>query len=245
MKLNDHWGKGIATLIISQHEDVANRQVSADLLQDNRLENLTISRLPALTVAFDPIRLSGSGKETKLRLGAGVGHYVEDPTSVSRLRGQVWGIVDTPHLKLGALEAYGELGARSAFYGSSTHGTYATQVTLATKRKSDVYANVSLLHRRESGFSPFLFDRVLVPDELYTEVELPLWKKSPLRLDVVNRQDLSRGHSTQLLTTLSFRGDCLSYGITYNSASKGFGLGMVLNGFGNFRHGAGSIGFTQ
>ncbi|HEX2948979.1 MAG TPA: hypothetical protein VHV83_05340, partial [Armatimonadota bacterium] len=246
VSLNEKFGHGTLSLLATWHEDVQNRLVSTDKLADSRLNNLTISRLPALQLSVDPVKLlGGKDKQFTLRVGSGLGRYHEDPTSVTKTRFQAWGIIDSPRYRLGPVNVSGEIGMREAFYGDSTHQAFVTQLSLETLETSRIYANVSFLRRREEGTTPFLFDRVIIPDELYTEVITPIGKKSPWSVGFANREDLSEGKSRSLSLSAIYSLDCISYGVTYDVMDKGFTFGAILNGFGSFRKGTGRIAFTQ
>ncbi|HEY3377111.1 MAG TPA: hypothetical protein VGL77_06395 [Armatimonadota bacterium] len=245
--LPNSFAHGTLSLVATLHEAVQNRLVSTDTLADDRLRHLTINRLPALQLKVDKIPLSGNpAQRFVLSVGSGVGRYHEDPTDVTKMRAQLWGIVSTPHYALGShWLLHGEVGLRGAFYGNETHRATVGLISVETPLDAKIYGNVSFLRRREAGSSPFLFDRVLIPDELYTEVEFPLSRRGPWHLDLANRQDLTVGKSRNLLVTAIYAGDCLSYGLTYDTAHNGIGLEMIINGFGSFRHGASGIAFTQ
>lgn len=239
------WGKGTVSLIATNREDVSNRLLDTDEDVDARLEDLTISRLPALQVAFDPVPLSGSLRGASLAFGGGYGRYREDTTHVSNDRAQLWGIFSSPHFNLGLLRLSGQYGLRQAFYRETQHITYAAQVTLDTPMDGERYFNLSYLQRRSTGETPFLFDRVLVPREVYSEFDVPVTKNKRWYLDVWSRYDLDHRALRDVNVTAYFKQDCISYGLAYNHASHSIGLGVVINAFGSFRHGVSGIGFTQ
>jgi hypothetical protein len=245
LKLGGDLDDGTISLHTSWKEDVQNRLIASDLFVDQRLEKLTISRLPALQAFFPTLPLRGSLDGFALRLGAGFGRYREDPTNVKKQRSQLWSVLVSPKVKAGPLRAYGEFGLRTAFYPGEGHTTNVLQLTLETPPELPAYLNLSYLRRRERGTSPFLFDRVLMPDELYSEVEFPVKKGSQWWLNLANRYDLDSGRSRDFAATAIYKLDCISYGLTYNRAGRSFGVGMVLNAFGSFHKGVGGIGFTQ
>lgn len=237
---------GVATLMTSWHEDVQNQLISSSEVPDDLLDKLTISRLPAVQLSFEPVALPGAFHNSTVSYGMSGGRYHEEPTNITQWRGQLWGIFESPHYQVGPLQAYGRAGLRRAFYdGGQSHGAGVMQLSLETPESSDIYFAASWLRRRESGSTPFLFDRVLMPDELATEVEFPLWKKSSWRLGLMNRQDLTHHTSRDFAITGIYRGDCLSYGVTYNPSEKGFSFGVILNGLDSFHKRPGTIAFTQ
>ncbi|HOS42911.1 MAG TPA: hypothetical protein PK794_04395, partial [Armatimonadota bacterium] len=237
---------GTVALHVSVKEDVENRLVAGDRLVDERLERLTISRLPALQVAFPALPLRGELEGYALRVGGGLGRYREEPTDVTANRAQAWAVLTSPAVQVGGnLRLRGELGLRGAVSGGQQHGTSVLQLTLDTPPEKAGYVNLSYLRRRESGTSPFLFDRVAMPDELYTEYEFPLGKDSPWWLNVANRLDLETLKSRDYSVTAIYKLDCISYGLTYNYAAKSVGVGLVLNAFGSFHKGVGGVGFSQ
>jgi hypothetical protein len=241
-------GHGLYSVVTTLHEDVQNRLISTDEYIDPRLANLTISRFPAVQAMLTntPVPIQGLQGFT-YRAGVGAGRYTEDPTGVTANRAQLWGVVGSPHYPLGPLRIYGEVGMAGAFYSDTndTHETIAAQLTLETPASSDFYGNLSLLHRSEAGSTPFLFDRVLTPDDLFTEAEFPLRKKTPWRLDLANYEDLSVGKSADFMVTAIYAEDCLSYGLTYDLADTGIGFKMIINGMETFHKANQGIGFTQ
>jgi hypothetical protein len=246
LRMGKHLDDGTIALHVTWKEDVENRLIASDKLVDDRLKALTISRLPALQVAFPTLPLLGSAEGFTLRLGGGFGRYREHPTNVTANRAQAWTVIGSPTVPVsGNLRLHGELGLRGAFYSDQHHSTSVLQLTLESPPEKERYVNVTYLRRREDGTTPFLFDRVLMPDELYTEVEFPLTKDSSWWLNLSNRLDLETITSRDFTITAIYKLDCISYGLTYNRAAESIGVGLVLNTFGSFHKGVGSIGFTQ
>ena len=189
--------RGVLSLVVSHHEDVLNRLVSTTELPDPRLNDLTISRLPALQLTLTPISFFSrdAKKAFQLAMGAGAGRYSEFPTGVTANRAQFWGVLSSPRYPLGPVEGFARFGLRQAYYPGEAQTASILQLGIETPPKSDVYGCMAFLHRRAEGESPFLFDQVAIPDELYTEVEFPFGRKSPLRFDLFNREDLKYGVS--------------------------------------------------
>ena len=236
---------GTVTLIASRHEDVSNRWVDTDCMVDGRLRNLTISRLPALQVITEPMHLIPQYPGSSFHFGGGIGYYHEEPTDVSRARIQAWGIFRAPIGHLGPLALTGEFGLRAAHYGASMHRAYIAELSAATPPNRDWSLDISYLRRREAGTSPFLFDRVLINDELYSEVGFPLGNNSPFMLNVANRYDLSSGKARTLPITAIYRDDCFMYGLSYDPLLNEYRAGLEFRGFGTFRTGARRIEFLQ
>lgn len=239
--------QGDVTLAITHREDVPNQLISNGSIDEETLEELTISRRPALEVTFAPIKLPQPLHGYTLRLGGGFGRYHEDPTNVNADRGQAWGVIRTPDYVRGKFQLHAEYGMNNMVYtGQLHHHAYIGQITLESSPAEETsYYNLSYLSRRESGRTPFLFDRVLIPNELFAEIETPLPHGSPWRLGAWNRYDLSRGKIRDFNLSVIYRTDCLSYALSYHRATESVGIGIVLNAFGSFRKGAGSVVFTQ
>ena len=229
---------GTLALLASYREDIANPLHASD--------TLSLSRLPALQFIGKPVVFPAAGlQQASLRFGATIGRYHEEPTNVMENRATAWGILTSPRYRVGPLETFAGAGISGATAGGDLHRVAIGQLALESPAKSPVYFNLSLLRRSEAGQTPFLFDRVDIPTELYSEIDFPLGKKSPWRFDLANRQDMELGRSRNLFITAIFGSDCFAYGLTYDCITKGFSAGIVLNGFGTFHRGGGNIGFTQ
>jgi hypothetical protein len=246
VELGNNLDDGELSLHLSWREDIQNRLVSSDTIPQETLEELTISRLPAVQLSLPTLPVTRSANPFVANIGAGYGNYREDPTHVTSDRGQLWGILTTPALNIGPTRLYGKLGARTAIYTPGHHDVTVSQLSLESQPKADRYFNLSYLRRTEHGASPFLFDRVDLPDELYAETEQPLFREhSPWWLNVAVRYDLNRNAVRNTTLTAIYKLDCISYGLRYDTATRGIGLGIVLNAFSTFHHGPGTVGFTQ
>jgi hypothetical protein len=240
-------GSGEVVLIGSWHDDAERNMMGAGIINGVHTDDITVDRLPVLKASFRdkplPLRPLSS---FSYRFGGAIGQYTEQPTDVSDSRGQIWGVVNTPRATFGSLSLGGEYGVCQAVYGNhDSHRAMVGMVSLETKATSDIYANFSFIHRDETGKSPFLFDRVVIPDELFTEVEFPIGKGSRWRLNLVNQQDLTAGKSRDFTATAIYNLDCFSYGLSYNTINGSLALGIVLNGFDSFRKGSRHVGFMQ
>lgn len=237
---------GKFSLLATLREDAPNQGISFAPNDDHKLRNLTISRTPALQVTFDAIHLPGRLADYQLRLGASAGHYREDPTGVTAQRAQIWGALRTPTLRLGPVQFSAEYGRQRAFYSGSNHWLSLTQLAMESAPEARRFFSFALLHRQETGSTPFLFDRVLIRNELASEMQVPLARQSPWRLGVGNRFDLDSFNSRDMTLSAFYAEDCLTYGLTYNAASQSFMVGMTLNAFGSTRKSAGrKIAFVQ
>jgi len=236
---------GIFTLVASQREDVANRLLSSRDASNETLRDLTISRQPAAQLTFNPIMLPGPLHGCTVQLAGGFGHFSEQPTGVEQNRAQVWGILKSPSYHLGPFRLYGQFGLRDTQYEDSTYHTTIGEIGLETKPTASTYLNLAVLHRNGTGYSPFLFDRVEIPSELFSEFEFPFTRNGLWRLGVWHRLDLSNGLTRDYNVTAIYHMDCISYGLYYNRATQSVGLGLVLNAFGSFRRPSPGVGFTQ
>jgi len=240
--LPDGAGHGAVTLRVTEREDAANRVLELGS-EEQSLESLTISRIPALQVAVESIPLRGDLRGFSVQAGAGIGKYREDPTEVTENRSQVWAILSTPAYRIGSVRVSAEAGVQQAYYNSSHHRVGISQLIVESPPEARRYFNLTYIYRTEDGQTPFLFDRVVIPHELAASVELPIsgnWK-----LGLNNRYDLRKGSARDLGVTAIYSQDCLSYALSYNTVGQTFGIGVVLNAFGNFRTHPGSIKFTE
>lgn len=238
---------GKVRLVMSSNELVQNRMLIAKAVGDPDLDDLTIDRLPGVDVKFDQLCLLRPLQGWNLQTGGGVGRYSENPTDVTANRAQAWGILGTPQICLGGkVNAFGEFGVRHATYGNDDDYTVSVlQLTLERTPHPDYYYNITYLQRRTSGETPFIFDRVVIPDELYTEVEFPLVRNNHWYLNLRDQFDLDAGSVRAYRATLIYRLDCVGFGAYYDSGSDSFGVGFSVNGFNDFRHGTSRLGFTQ
>ena len=240
-----HLAGGVIAVKYSLREDAPNRIRMFNPNDSVRLQELTISRVPAVQVAFDPLSLSAPLRGFTVRMGASAGRYREEPTGVTDNREQCWAILRTPAYRLGSARLTGEVGLQNAFSNGDSHRLAITQLTLQSPPDANLYYQLAYVQRGERGVTPFLFDRIAIPREIYTETELPIAGHGHWRLGVSNRFDLERQRSRALELTAIYREDCLSYGLTYNTVDKGISMGVVVNAFGSFRKRAGAISFTQ
>jgi len=240
-------GGGKVSLRITEREDAQNRILQLGSNGNaEQLESLTISRLPAILVDLDPIPLKGDLHGFSVRAGASAGIYHEDPTAVTDHRAQFWTTLRTPARRVGNTLLSAEFGVQQAYYGASQHRIGISQLMLESRPEADHYFSLTYVLRGEDGRTPFLFDRVVLPQELSAAVELPVGGRgSNWRLGLTNRFDLEQDQSRDLGIQAIYREDCLSYALTYNTVGQTFGVGLVLNAFGNFRKQAGSIAFTE
>jgi hypothetical protein len=239
-------GLSHAAVMVTRKEDVENRMVEGGREAINfPLEKLAISRQPGIQVALAPLPLPGSLKPFSVSLGGSAGYYREEPTGIGYARGQLQAVVNSPLVKLGPANLFVQYGAATAMAGGLLHLSHAGAITLETRPDFPVYGCLSFVRRREAGHSPFTFDRVLIPDELISEVEVPLVPGGLFRLNVWNRLDTGTKKFRDLGASLIMHTDCISYGLNYNLAMKSFSGGIVLNALGDFHHGAGWVAFTQ
>lgn len=236
-------GPGVVSLHYTRFEDAQNRVLSLSESHGNTLERLTLNREPAIEAALQPIALSGALHGFGVSLAASAGRYKENPTGVASDRAQLSTVLHTPAYRVGPLLVHGEFGAQLAYYSRDRHLIGVSQLTLETPPTSKYYFNISYVDRSENGTTPFLFDRVVIPHELYSEVEVPV--HGSWCLGISNRYDIEQGNTRDLGITAIYKLDCLSYGLSYNAVGHSFNIGLVLNGFGSFRKGAGKVRFTQ
>ncbi|MHB9024928.1 MAG: hypothetical protein ACYC7E_12270 [Armatimonadota bacterium] len=239
--------KGNLRLTGSYRSDVENNTLSFDSSLNPTLQNLTVNRLPTTQLIVDPVKLSGPMRGFTFRFSASAGRYEEIPTDVVANRAQGWGVLASPALRLGSSQVRAEYGIRQAFYQNHDQmTTSALQLTLESSPPAkNFYYNLSYLRRSTRGSTPFLFDRVMLPEELYAEVDVPLTRSGRWRLDIYNRYDLAESASRSTGVTLSYNLDCMAYGLMYIPTTKAFGFGIALNAFDSFRRGAGSLSFPE
>ncbi len=232
--------------VVSRKEDVENRMVDGDNVTfPFSLGQLALDRTPGVQVALAPLPLPGKLHPFTITLGGSAGYYREEPTGVSFARGQTTAIVSTPVLRMGPLNLYGQYGAATSVAGGLLHLAHAGVITLETAPTFPIYGCLSFERRREAGATPFIFDRVLVPDELISEVEVPIVPGGLFRVDLWNRLDADTRKFRDLGASLILHTDCISYSLSYNLAAKAISGGIVLNAMGNFHHGVGGVAFTQ
>jgi len=236
-------GQGTLSLRVTEREDAQNRvEDSAD---EEILESLTVSRLPALQIVFNPIPLTGELQGFTVRMGASAGRFREEPTEVTENRAQLWATLRTPSYPLGPALLRAEVGAQQAFYQQSEHQVGIAQLTLESPPEADRYFSITYAYRGENGSTPLLFDRVVIPRELSSELELPIGNSTTWRIGLSNRMDLEQRRSRELGVMAIYRLDCLSYALSYDTVGQTFGVGFLLNAFGNFHKRVGSIRFTD
>lgn len=239
------FARGKISFVNTLREDVSNRLIDGDPKTAAILPNLAISRLPALEGDLDKIRLPGLLHGFSLHLGAGTGSYHEYPTGVVSSRTQAWGIARSPSVNFGPLRLYGEYGVRDAHYPDSSYWTHIGSINLESSPTAPTYLNLAYLQRSASGQTPFLFDQVQIPNELFSEFEMPVTRNGLWRLGFWHRLDLTDGETRDYNVTAIYHMDCISYGLSYDRASRSFGVSLVLNAFGSFRRPAPGVGFTQ
>jgi len=237
-------GHGDISLRVTEREDAANRVLELGT-EEQALESLTVSRIPALQVSVDPIPLRGDLRGFSLRAGAGIGKYREDPTEVTENRSQIWATLRTPAYRIGDISLSAEFGAQQAYYNSSQYRVGISQLMVESPPEARRYFNLSYVYRNDNGRTPFLFDRVVIPQELSASVELPVGGSEYWKLGLSNRYDLQQGRVRDLGIMAIYSLDCLSYALSYNTVGQSFGVGFVLNDFGNFRKRVGTIAFTE
>ena len=236
---------GTVSLRLTEREDALNRITDGDGEDDESIEQLTVSRLPAVQVTLDPMPLKGDLQGFTVRAGASAGRFREVPTDVTANRAQFWATLRTPAYQLGSVQARAEFGAQQALYPQDDYRIGIAQLALESPPEADKYFSLRYIYRKEDGQTPFRFDRVLVPQELFAEVELPIPGSKTWRLGLSNRLDLERQTSRGLGVMAIYKLDCMSYALSYNTVGQTFGLGFVLNAFGDFHTHAGSIKFTE
>lgn len=224
------------SLLGTYHEEAVNR------LTETR--NVSITRIPAVQFRADrlPVSLFGVPGIT-VSVGGGGGRYREDPSRVTLNRWQAWGVVDLPRNRLGAWEWHAGLGGQAAVNGGETHCIGVGLLSLGTPIGAERYAGISYLHRSDSGETPFIFDRVDIHNEIFTELEIPARRHSAWRFNVMNRFDLDQQRSRAFRATAIYGNDCFSYGLGYDSISHDVSISILANGLDSFRSGGGRIGF--
>ena len=107
--------------------------------------------------------------------------------------------------------------------------------------------NLAYTHRTGGGYSPFIFDRVEIPQEIFTAIEIPipLLKNGLWRVGAWNREDTSTGISPDYSIMGIYQEDCVAFALIYDHAQRSTTFNMVLTALGNFHQGPTSIGFTQ
>lgn len=235
---------GTVSLRMTAREFAPNR-VTGNEGEDEPLESLTISRLPAIQAILDPIPLKGDLRGFAVRAGASAGRYRETPTDITANRAQFWATLRTPAYRLGPARVSAEFGAQHASYPDDVHQVGIAQLAIESAPDADKYYSLRYIYRKENGQTPFNFDRVLVPQELYSEVEFPIPGTKTWRLGLNNRLDLERETSRGLGIMAIYKMDCMSYSISYNTVGQTFGVGFVLNAFGDFHTHAGAVQFTE
>jgi hypothetical protein len=208
-------GRGTVSLRYTRFEDAQNRVLSlTDSEEERDVERLLLSREPSLQASFQPIALPGALRKFNVLLGASVGRFKEDPTGITSNRAQVSTVLRTPAYRLGPLQLRGEFGAQQALYSHDEHVLAVSQVTLETPPTAKRYFSISYVNRSEHGKTPFLFDRVVVPHEIYSELELPV--RGSWFLGVSNRYDIENGNTRDLSIAATCKLDCLTYRLSYN-----------------------------
>ncbi|MHB0937605.1 MAG: hypothetical protein ACYC6A_14555 [Armatimonadota bacterium] len=236
---------GAVSLRVTGREDAPNRVTGQEGEEDETFQSLTVSRLPAVQALLDPVPLKGDLQGFSVRAGASAGRYHETPTDVTANRAQLWATLRTPAYRLGPAEIRAEFGAQHAFYPEDKHQVGIAQFVIESPQDADKYFSLRYIYRKENGQTPFRFDRVVVPQELYSEVEFPIPGSNTWRLGLSNRLDLEQKTSRGLGIMAIYRLDCISYALSYNTVGQTFGVGFVLNAFGNFHTRAGAVRFTE
>jgi len=233
------------TIGVTRKEDVANRLIDTGPAEASfSLSQLSVSRLPCAQVDLAPIPLPGPLQHFSVVFSGGAGIYNEQPTGITAARAQISSIFSSPLFPIGPLLLSGQFGARAANAEEQTNLAALSQVTLATRPTSPLYYSVSYNHRASWGHTPFLFDRVQVPDEIAGDMELPIVHDT-FAVGLWNSYDLRAKRHRNFGVAAIFHTDCLSYGINYDLSARSIGFGLVLNALGNFHHHSSGIGFTQ
>ncbi len=96
------------------------------------------------------------------------------------------------------------------------------------------YFNVAYSHRTGAGYTPFIFDRVEIPQEIFTEVEFPVpfLKNGLWRLGAWNRDDTTTGMSPDFSIMGIYQEDCLAYALVYDRLQKSISVKVVLTASG-------------
>ncbi|MEI7833706.1 MAG: hypothetical protein WCJ56_10990 [bacterium] len=241
-------GTGTFTLSATRNEDISANIPELNDISNTALRDVTLNREPAFKLVVSPLSLGNAIPGTTFRLGGSMGRYREEPADISGSRMQAWGIIGSPVYNIGDLRAHVDLGYQVAKYsGGDNHTVAATMVTVETDpRISLAYGNLSYIQRNEGGSTPYQFDRVQVPRELYSEFEYPISKDRCTKLAVWNRFDLDSERFRSVNITATYNLDCIAYGVTYDVASKSFGVGFKLNFLDTFRKGGiGRLNFAQ
>lgn len=246
--LPNNSGTGTFTLSATRNEDISANIPELNDISNTALRNVTLNREPALKLDVSPVLLGNALPGTTFRMGGSIGRYREEPADISGSRMQAWGIIGSPVINVGELRAHADFGYQTAQYSGGEHHTVAaTMLTIETDPRVPLaYGNLSYIQRNEGGSTPYQFDRVQVPRELYSEFEYPISKDRCTKLAVWNRFDLDSERFRSVNLTATYNLDCIAYGVTYDAASKNFSLGFKLNFLDTFRKGGiGRLSFAQ
>lgn len=226
--------KGNITLLGSRGEDVSVNWLKSNDGLDKRYLTLSLDRLPAVEATTEPINLLSFYPACSFRFGTAFGVYHEIPTDISNFRSEIWGILRAPLGKIGPFDLTAQLGLRAALADDELLRTYQSSISASSPAGKDYTFDFSYIRRREGGSSPFLFDRLLVKDEIYSAVGLPI-AKSSFGLKIAHRYDLEAGKSRSLLIMPTYHDDCFLYGLSYDPITSEIRIGLELQGFGSFR----------
>lgn len=236
------------SLTVAKNKEISANNLELNDITNATLQHLTLNKAPALNISLDALPLGTALPDTTLRFGGSVGNYREEPTHVSGSRSQVWGVIGSRSYQIGEVRTHADVGYQLAAYsGGDHHSVLATQITFETNPLGPQgYGNITYIQRNEEGSTPYQFDRVLVARELYSEIELPVSKDRHYKLAVWDRYDLEKERLRSVNLTATYNEDCISYGMTYDFASRNFGVGFYFNFLDTFRKGGpGRLNFVQ
>lgn len=233
---------GTVSLLGSHEEDVSVNWLKSNDGFDERYSDLSLRRLPALEASTEPIKLLPLYPASTFRFGAAAGQYHEEPTDVSEFRSEVWGIFNAPLGEIGPLRLTAEFGLRAAFAGDDLLRTYKSSISASSPAGKDYSFDISYLRSREGGSSPFLFDKLLINNEINTALEIPFGKSS-LGMQINHRYDLDNKKTRAIMIMPTYHDDCFLYGAGYDPISGDIRLGLQFNGFGTFREDVPGVSF--
>ncbi len=211
-------------LALSRREDPRESLGPRDI--DTSLAKVLVSREPEVSLLVGPKTVT---KGLRWEAQGAVGQFRELPTGVSARRATATGRLllgpfPAGHvLRISAGAAY-----RLASYSDQREARVRyNRVTLAAILGKGTDISLSLVNRRGSGSTPFLFDRLGLKRELATELGFPLGSRW-WRLRLLDRYDLSEGRSRDMGATLTYRAHCLDYTVGWKRSRGLFEIGVTL-----------------
>lgn len=208
---------------------IALRAKEKDGIEDHFNSRLLVDRRPELEVRLQPFTVIP--QRLTFEAIAAVGDYNEFPSGVSSSRKYFALNLDTR--APGATSPfYGRLFAEKRDYDNSDMRILGLEVGVQGMIPRRARGRLSYVTTNIHGFTPFEFDKILIPHELRAEVDLRLNRNWILPLDL--RYDLDRNEFRDkrigILRTL----DCVAYGVSYDSARQEIKLEVRLLGKGGF-----------